>query len=634
MKIFKILILLSVFPISLFSQEINLASSTIPKNLIENADAVVRLNEEIIVLDDFDKMIRTGKRIVTVLNKRGDRNINLYQYYDDDTKISKIAAFSYNQFGKEIRKYSKSDFKDLSATDNSTLASDSRLKLLDFTPTSYPYTIVFEYEVKTKTTGFIPSWFPIENYSLSIQKSSFTIQNPKNLALRFKEKYLEGYAIQNKSNGNSIHYEMENQTAIKHEDLSPNAYDFFPQVVFGLNKFSLKGIDGEAKDWKELGKWQYDYLIKEKENLPQSTKEVILNLVKKESDTLAKAKLIYNYMQQKTRYISVQLGIGGWTPSASEEVDRLGYGDCKGLSNYTKTLMDAAGIKSYYTIVYADTKRNIEKDFHSMQGNHIILNLPYKGKDIWLECTSQTKPFGFLGDFTDDRDVLVITPDGGVIKHTPVYKNETNSETTESELFLDDKGNLTGKVSIISKGINYDNIYPIETFDKKELDRHYKSLKWNYNNNLELEKYSFNNLKDSIIFKENLEISIANFSSFTENNLLFRCNVFNRYTEIPDRYRNRKLPFKIERGFMNKVSYKIHIPENYSIGNLPNNINLTTEFGTYSISFEKINSKELQYTRHFLLKEGNYPKEKYADYLEFIKSVDLQDGIRIALTKK
>ena len=78
-----------------------------------------------------------------------------------------------------------------------------------------------------------------------------------------------------------------------------------------------------------------------------------------------------------------------------------------------------------------ERKRSVEKDFSSMQGNHAILNIPNNGNDIWLECTSQTIPFGFLGDFTDDRDVLVVTPEGGIIKRTPAYLNEDNLQTIE-----------------------------------------------------------------------------------------------------------------------------------------------------------------------------------------------------------
>lgn len=157
-------------------------------------------------------------------------------------------------------------------------------------------------------------------------------------------------------------------------------------------------------------------LIQDRDVLDVSTIEKIKSLVAGVTNPIEKAKIVYKFVQDKTRYISVQIGIGGWEPIAANQVDKVGYGDCKGLTNYTKALLDAVGITSYFTLVYAQQKRNIVKDFSSMQGNHAILNIPNNGNDIWLECTSQTISFGFLGDFTDDRDVLVVTPEGGIIK--------------------------------------------------------------------------------------------------------------------------------------------------------------------------------------------------------------------------
>ncbi len=74
----------------------------------------------------------------------------------------------------------------------------------------------------------------------------------------------------------------------------------------------------------------------------------------------------------------------------------------KDLTNYTKALLDLVGVTSYYSHIDANSDEPVsfENDFASLeQGNHVILNIPNKDKDVWLECTSQTMPFGFLGDF-------------------------------------------------------------------------------------------------------------------------------------------------------------------------------------------------------------------------------------------
>lgn len=616
-----------------FSQKTEFAAQLIPDSLTENSNTVIRENLLEISIEDVDQKIIKHKRVITILNKEGNSNIDLYQHYNNDTKINKLSARIYDAYGNELKKYSKGKFIDVSAVDGGSLYSDAKVKYVDYTPTTYPYTIVFYSETQDSSTGFIPKWYPISGYSISIQKSIYKINNPKDLIIRKKEKNLDNYTIKNLSEGNTIHYELTNQPAKKYERGSLPFNEIMPSVSTALNSFSLKGVKGSASNWLEFGKWMNTELLSGRTQLKESTINKIRGLVKDAKTDIEKAKIIYKHMQDRTRYISVQVGIGGWEPIPANEVDRLGYGDCKGLTNYTKALLEAVGVTSYYSVVYADTRRDIDKDFSSIQGNHVILNIPNGSNDVWLECTSQIHPFGFLGDFTDDRNVLVITPEGGIIKRTPAYKNETNLQTVKANIILDETGNISATIKRTSKGIQYNNKFRTEIKSSEEMKKHYKSEVWDYNNNLEVVSFDINNDKKNITFTENVAVKIEHYASINDSEYIFRPNVFNKHTYIPKRYRNRTQPFKVSRGFLDKDEYTITIPKAYKIDLLPEK-EINSKYGTYKISFERVNNNTISYKKYFLLKDGVYPKEEYKNYRKFLKSVSKLENLRIALVKK
>src|SRR5690606_29921962 len=246
-----------------------------------------------------------------------------------------------------------------------------------------------------------------------------------------------------------------------------------------------------------------------------------------------------------TRYISIQLGIGGWKPMKAADVERLGYGDCTAHTNYTRALLAQAGVESYYSVVYGtQAKRDLTPDFVSMQGNHVILAIPHNNNLHWLECTSQTLPFGFLGDFTDDRLALPIKPSGSQLVRTASYDHSQNLQSLKGSYTIDPAGTVTGSVAITSTGIQYDNKMPLSVKPASALPEFYKNY-FSTAPNLKVENVKLTDKREIPAFQEELSLKSERYASVTGDRLIFPVNLFNVYQNVPRRYRSRSNPMQI-----------------------------------------------------------------------------------------
>ncbi|GAA3513131.1 hypothetical protein GCM10022393_28670 [Aquimarina addita] len=598
--------------------------------LTKNADAIVRSEAVEIVINSMSSVSVRTRRAVTVLNKSGEQYADKLERYDPLIKINKLQVTIYDAVGKEIKKYKKKDFEDRSVYDGSSLAGDDRYKYIEYIPTKYPYTLVFESEVDRSSTAFIQSWMPIIGSGHSVQKSTYKIINSSGVPLRSKEINFKNFSIEKYTTDQEISYTMSNVPVISYEVYSPSYLNTAPIAMVALSEFSLQGVDGIGEDWKTFGKWQYDYLVAGRDQLSEKTIKKVTQLVADANSDKEKAKRIYKYVQDKTRYISIQLGIGGWMPMMAADVDRLGYGDCKALTNYTKALLDSQDITSYYTVVYAgERKRNIQKEFASMQGNHVILNIPDEEEDIWLECTSQTTPFNFIGDFTDDRDVLVIKPEGGEIKHTKKYEPEESTLDTKATVILSEDRSISAVVEMQSKGIQYSHRYHEELKPLKDQKQHYKKY-WSYINDMNIDSIELSNDREDILFREKLKINATNYITKAGNRLLLIPNMFNREDTNLPKYADRKRPLVISRGFVDTDEYLITIPEGYDVS-LPEKKTIETDFGSFSSQLEKVNDTQLQFKRVLKINDGVYAKEEYETYRTFRQQIKKIDKSKIVL---
>ena len=330
----------------------------------------------------------------------------------------------------------------------------------------------------------------------------------------------------------------------------------------------------------------------------------------------------------------MQLGIGGWQPVTAKEVDRVKYGDCKGLTNYTKALLKSQNIESYYSVVNSDVnKKDFEEDFASLQGNHAFLCVPNEGDNIWLECTSQTIPFGFLGNSTDDRDVLVVTPEGGKIVHTPIYDENFNTFDSNVKIILDSNGGFKANYTSSSKGVQfYEQSYKIELKSDKLKEQYLRM--WSYLNGVSVNKKELKVDKDKVELIEKLDISVSKYASKVGDKLLVAINPFNRLTQLPTKYLDRKLPFQTNRSFSDTDQYTFQLPENYLIEAIPESFTVESEFGSFKIEIESFDKNQIKYTRKLTLFEGNFSKEKYSLYRDFIIQIIKKDNSKFLLNKQ
>lgn len=610
----------------------NYSVSAIPENLKKNASAVIRKQNTVIEINRINNIVYKKTSAVTVLNKDAITYSLPRISYEKGDGVSNVKVTVYDENGSKVKSYSKSDFTDIAANPQGSFYSDSRMMILPYTPSHFPYTIEFTYELEDENTVFIPDFVPFYENNVSLEESNFKIVNKSGINLRSKiyESPFNYCVVQAKTEGMDQLYTYKNISAIDEGQLVPNPLKILPKVSFSLDQFNLEGKKGSITSWKDFGVWYYEnLLIPVSAPTPQIKAEIAsLNLT---GTTDEKVKKIYQYMQNKTRYIFVALGIGGWQPMLPDEVQKKGYGDCKGLTNYMKTLLDAAGIKSYYSIINSNTSPvSFDKDFPKMSGNHVILTIPTEKGNIWLENTSQQMAFNHLSYRTTDRNVLMVKPDGIELVQTPIYSAAENKEKQSLTIQLNLDKTINGKGKFSYSGNQYDfNLGYFSVSPKERTDAIKKQLSTLEFENLEVK--SINNDRDLAVVDFDLDFKALNYSKAVGSSFIFRAvPIFNNSFYHEDE--NRALPFETNFSYEDEYEIAYQLPKDYRIEEIPQNANVTSEFGSYKISFEK-KENQLVVKRVIQVNKGLYPKEKYNDYVNFRKKILNGDNSKILITK-
>lgn len=617
---------------SLYSQNFY-AVSGIPDSLKTKADAVVRFNTTRYTRQSIDKVVEYHVYAITIFNKNGDKFSKLYVPYDKNISVSYINANVYDAFGKVTEKLKKSNINDYASYPDFTLFSDNRVKSVNPLITQYPCTIEYEYEVvENGVIGFSP-WIPQDDYRLAVQNAELIYLTPENVSFKYKNlNFTPVFSKEKEGPYMRYSWKVSGMKAIEKEQFSPSMQDFLPVVHLAPNEFKYEGYPGSLQTWNDYGKWAFNLNLG-RDELPPASIAAVKELVKDIRDTMELVKAVYQYMQGKTRYVSVQLGIGGLQPMKAMDVDKYGYGDCKALSNYTQALLKAVGVNSYYAVIGSGSYRKIRfPDFASLnQNNHVILCVPFSKDTLWLECTSQNVPAGYIGMSNSDRYALLITPEGGKLVKTPVYKKEVNKQEFVTQVSIGEDGKADFTTTFNFMGGLYDHVLSYTLMNDKE--RREKLMKDISLNSLTINKVVVNNQKNlNPKLSLDLDLTATKYGSLSSGRMFVELNPFNKWSIKLENNESRYTDIAINIDYVEVDTVCFKIPATFAVEFVPGEVFFESVFGTYKASIRK-EKDSVYYTRTLTINEGRYEKSMYADFTRFFENVAKADNSKMLLKR-
>lgn len=631
--LFFISFVLSLNPL-LFAGGGEYAVSNISEALKKNAHVVKRMEQVRFEVVNTGEAVLWKKYALTILDEKGDEQAGFLEYYDKLHEIKNIEGALFDAEGKELKRLKNRQIIDLTGSDDDNLIDDRRRKYHNFYYKVYPYTIQYEVEIRFNGTLFFPVWLPREDEHYSVEESNISVVCPADYTVRYKAyNYNEEPVVTTGEKGKKIlTWQVKNLPAIEDEFASPSWYEMNTVVIFAPAAFELQQYKGSMVNWQEFGRFVYE-LKKGRDQLPDNIKQVVHQLTNNITDAREKISKLYDYMQKNTRYISIQLGIGGWQPFDARYVATKSYGDCKALTNYMYSLLKEAGINSCYTLIKAGRNANkIIADFPSQQFNHVILCVPLQKDTMWLECTSQTLPAGYLGEFTCDRYALMVNENGGTLIRTPKYSMQDNLELRHIKAVLDEDATLQVKSMTNYGGLQQDLYHELIHGLSKDKVKEFLHEQLDF---ATYEVMSFDYKETSAMLpsvQESLDIVVSNYATITGKRLFIIPNIMTKASRKLQPDEERKFDIELGMEYKDVDTVEIVLPEGYTAESVPADVSISARFGKYNCSV-KLNGSKLFYYRSLEHYSGRFPAKDYPDLVKFYETIYKADRNKVVLVK-
>lgn len=569
-------------------------------------------------------MTRYDTVLLQINNRNADTEIQIPYSRGDKVNIGNV--WIEDTAGNIIRSTKRNDIKDRSSISSMAMYEDNFEKYFDLKHNVFPYRIYYTTRIQyARSLNIIEidhSWSKIAIRDAKVivevpfQDSIWTqyrnIGEPDIAVLKRYKRYTWQYCYKP-----PLSWENNNVKS----DLKA------PCIKVAPLHFKY-GEKGSFASWQSFGNWVFR-LNQNRDKLTSQECRKIDNMLQNIEDDSEKAKILYRYLQDNTRYINVSIELGGLQTHPASYVCEHKYGDCKALTNYMQSMLKYAGIPSFYTLIDASPRvPEIDINFPSQVFNHAILTLPLNNDTVFLECTAKNIPFGYVGTNIQGRKALLVDKEKSRLIKTPSLQPE--------EVYCTRKITVNPSASEIllqetQRGYNFE----LYTYLENEVSgNEVAGIIRNYifPGKAELQDYVFiSNDREEAEISLKASFNAPNIEREYGDNLIlppFPISITNY--EAP-KARNTGVQIDYPEFHSDTIIY--YIPGN-KIFTLPDKVTEESSFGTYNQRFELLEENQLVCYKTLLLYAGQYTLEQYNDFYRFISLARANENKHIHINRR
>jgi len=501
-----------------------------------------------------------------------------------------------------------------------------------------PYTVTYEYSLKLKDAiPYFPSLYPVKEEKVCAENVSYRLKVPSGTDILYESNLAGEPEVSSDGGSDTYVWIFPYFPGYVDEALLPLLRDIVPNIRYVRpTRFFYGGIYGDSSSWESFGRWIYE-INQGARDLPE---DFVASLREKTAGMteLEKVRTLYGILRERTRYVSIQLGIGGHRSAPASEVHARGYGDCKALSTYMQAMLEAVGIESFYTLINTD-RPDMTSGTAGFVANHAMLMVPVGEpvKDtLWLECTAPSLPMGFRHGDCAGHGVLVVTPEGGVVKRVPSYPDSIPLQELSFDVMLKDDGSA-GISAVRTARLRESESWT--AFPKASGTRRESMLMRSIS--LQPSGIRVDYTKDNFgdysgadyipYFEAGFSFSTGKYADSRNGNRLFV--PLSPFSIGFSAQRGKRINPIVYRGdAFDRILVKVHIPEGYTVESVPSPVLLDTDWGYYR-SEVTVSGSEIAVVQE--IRERPFRKEasEYASFRDFVRFIQKAVDARIVLVR-